>query len=464
MSWAEKELEGTELGDKRRERRLVKIVEDLASSPESSVPLASRDRAALQGMYEFWSNRRIRAEGILSGHIGSTVNRCDGRGVILAIQDTTELDYSRYRNKRGLGYLRGKGTQGALLHSTIAVSWDGKPLGLLHQRMWVREGRGTKEQRRAIGEKESGRWIEGMERSEELLAGSTEVVTVADREADLYELLSRERRRNSEYLIRLRHDRRVKETEEGEWRRLGEVLRGQKRGGYFVLELGRTPRAEARATRMWVTWVSVWLEVPSQHPRREEMKPVRVQVVWAVEAEQWVGEEGVEWILVTSLPVESIEEAQRMLAWYRFRWLIERYHATLKGGCRVEQLQLESFERLERAVACYAIVAWRLMWLTYVVRPLGDPGQDMGAGWVLDEEEWQALSERFGKVIEDAELSGLQQCVRWLAQLGGFLGRKSDGPPGARTIWRGLRRLRDLIRMPGEPCGAALMPTMAASG
>jgi len=109
---------------------------------------------------------------------------------------------------------------------------------------------------------------------------------------------------------------------------------------------------------MWVTWVSVWLEVPSQHPRREEMKPVRVQVVWAVEAEQWVGEEGVEWILVTSLPVESIEEAQRMLAWYRFRWLIERYHAVLKGGCRVEQLQLESFDRIERAVACYAIVAW----------------------------------------------------------------------------------------------------------
>jgi hypothetical protein len=164
------------------------MVEDLASSPESSVPLASRDAAALQGAYDFWSNPRVKAEGILSGHVQSTVDRCDGRKVVLAIQDTTELNYSGHRSKRGLGYLRGEETRGALLHSVLAASADGVPLGILHQKMWARQGRKTKQRRRPIEEKESVRWLESQKRSEELLSEKTRVITVADREADIYEL------------------------------------------------------------------------------------------------------------------------------------------------------------------------------------------------------------------------------------------------------------------------------------
>lgn len=115
-------------------------------------------------------------------------------------------------------------------------------------------------------------------------------------------------------------------------------------------------------------------------------------------------------------------------------------------------MQLESFDRLERAIACYAIVAWRLLWLTYIVRPIDQPNYDIRADWELEEEEWQALCRYKGVPYqgEDCPL-GLQQCIRWIAELGGFLGRKSDGSPGARTIWRGLRRLRDLIWMPTAP-------------
>lgn len=325
MSWASRELEQTQLGDKRRERRLVKMVEDLAGSPESSVPLASRDRAALQGMYDFWSNRRIKASDILSGHIWSSVNRCDTWRTVLSIQDTTELDYSGHRNKRGLGYLRGAHTQGALLHSVIAVSCDGRPLGLLHQRMWARAGRGTKTQRRNISEKESGRWIEGMQRSEALLSPFTQVITVADREADIYELLACERRENSDYLIRIYHDREVKEQPEGEARSLRQVLRSQEVGGYFLLELRRTPRSEVRETLMWVSWASVWLQVPSQHPKGDQLTAVQVQVVWAIEEECAIDQRPVEWILVTSMAIDSFEQAQTMLRWYSYWWLIERY-------------------------------------------------------------------------------------------------------------------------------------------
>jgi len=141
MSWVAEELRDVNLGDVRRNRRLIQIVEDLAGSPESSVPLASRDRAALQGMYDFWSNPRIAASDILAAHVGSAVHRSECNELILAIQDTTELDYSHHFHKRGLGYLRGANIRGLLLHSVLAVNPGGTPLGILHHRLWARQGR-----------------------------------------------------------------------------------------------------------------------------------------------------------------------------------------------------------------------------------------------------------------------------------------------------------------------------------
>ena len=140
--------------------------------------------------------------------------------------------------------------------------------------------------------------------------------------------------------------------------------------------------------------------------------------------------------------------------------LIERYHYTLKSGCRVEALQLETFDRLERAIACYAIVAWRLLWLTYMARPLEPIDQGLEADWVLETEEWQALCQHYHAPPRSPDdPPRLSQCLFWIAQLGGFWGRKSDGEPGARTIWRGLRRLRDLVRQGAPPDAIA-----AASG
>jgi hypothetical protein len=173
---------------------------------------------------------------------------------------------------------------------------------------------------------------------------------------------------------------------------------------------------------------------------------MQVQVLWAIEDECALEDQLVNWMLVTSMPIESFEQAQRLLRWYSCRWLIERYHYTLKSGCRMESLQLETFDRLERAIATYAIVAWRLMWLTYLVRPLANVRFDRDADWDLEPEEWQALCHYYHAPPDWFEDPGLQQCIRWIAQLGGFWGRPSDGEPGARTIWRGLRRLRDLVR------------------
>lgn len=317
MSWVAEELRDVDLGDVRRNRRLIQIVEDLAGSPESSVPLASRDRAALQGIYDFWSNPRIATE----------------------------------------------------------------------------------------------------------------------------------RRPNSDYLIRIHHDRPIKLKPEDTPQSLHKLLQEAPASGYLRLDLQRTPRRAACEVILEVSWMSVWLQPPVTHAQREHLAPVKVQVLRAIELDHDDDRPLVEWTLITTLPIADLAVAQQLLKWYSYRWLIERYHYTLKSGCRVEHLQLETFERLERAIATYVIVAWRLLWLTYLIRPTDEPLWDIEADWVLELVEWQALCEYYHAPVRgEDDPPGFQQCLRWIAQLGGFLGRKSDGDPGARTIWRGLRRLRDLVK------------------
>lgn len=137
----------------------------------------------------------------------------------------------------------------------------------------------------------------------------------------------------------------------------------------------------------------------------------------------------------------DFSEACEYLKWYSYRWLIERYHYCLKSGCQIEELQLENAERIERALATYAIVAWRLLWLTYSARK--NPEQTVEG--ILETHEWQALYCKIHKTNQPPEHApSLSECVRWIAQLGGFLGRKGDGDPGVKTLWRGLQRLHDI--------------------
>lgn len=453
MSWAAAELARADLGDVRRNRRLVAIVEDLAASPESSVPLASRDRAALQGMYDFWANPRIRAEDIFAAHRASTIERIEGYPIVLAIQDTTELDYSHHPKTQGLGYLRGKHTSGMLLHSVLSVSISGVPFGLLDQRLWARTERRSKSKSRLIAQKESGRWLESLKYTEAAVPETTSVITIADREADIYELFNQPRRMWSELLIRVHQDRQVKLTPQGESQSLKQLLKSQASQRYFCLNLKRTPRREAQPVLMSVQWVSVWVQPPVHHANRSQLAPLRLQVVWAVEAMGEIDEPTISWMLVTTLPVANFEQACKYLSWYSYRWMIERYHYVLKSGCRVESLQLERFDRLERAIACYAIVAWRLLWLTDAGR--GSINRD--ATGVLSSTEWQLLHRHYRPDVPlPPRPGGVRQYIWWITQLGGFWGRPSDGEPGARTIWRGLRRLRDLVRQTVLPEAIAL--------
>ena len=184
------------------------------------------------------------------------------------------------------------------------------------------------------------------------------------------------------------------------------------------------------------------LAVPSTHPRRREKTPLPLQGVLAEEAAPPEGQPPVRWLLLTTLPLPDAAAAAQVVRWYAARWLIERYHYALKSGCRIEDLQLESAARLQRALATYSIVAWRLLWLTYEARHQPETPCD----GVLSPEEWQVLYRRYHPGAPcPAAAPGLRQAVQWIARLGGFLARRHDGEPGIKSIWRGLCRLDDLV-------------------
>jgi hypothetical protein len=457
MSWAEEELKYADLGDSRRNRRLVTIVEDLCEHPNATVPQAVRDNAALQGIYEFWANRRIKAEDILAAHSRQTCERIKNEPQILLIQDTTELDYSKY-HKQGMGGLSGDKRKGLKVHSTLCVNLQGVPQGILGQKVWASEkirctqdSASYKEKKKAVKERESQRWLDSLEHSQKQLPENVTGITVADREADIFRLLAQHHNTQSDYIIRATKNRRYQEgyiDENGQKRSVWDFIHQQPIQQVIDLDLQRTPRRKKpRHIQLSLRYSSIELRVPTESGLPEnERQPLTIQVLLAAEIEPPPQEKPVVWMLLTSLPLDNETQAQQCLELYSYRWLIERYHYTLKSGCQIEKLQLDNSERIIKALATYSIVAWRLLWLTYEARK--NPQQS--ATKVLTEAEWQALYclTHKKKLTSIAQLPkqppSLRECVRWIAQLGGFLGRKSDGEPGVKTLWRGLQRLEDI--------------------
>lgn len=447
-NWAAAELQYADLGDVRRNKRLIRLVSDLAAQPNASVTQASGDWAATQAAYDFWSSPHVKPEAIRLAHQKSTIERIKQQTVVIAIQDTTEVNFTHHTSKKGMGYLDNASSRGLKVHSVFCSSANGVPLGILHQQVWARDPAelGKKHQRhnKPIQDKESQRWLTALDATQSLLAEETVVVTVADREADIYELFVLPRRPNSEFLIRANHNRCVKaKTEDQPLERLQQAIGQIPAWGQLTLELRRHPEREPRVATLTLRATTLELQPPATHRERQQLPPVSVQVIWAQEENPPPGVEPVSWLLLTTLAVTCFEDVVQCLRWYSYRWLIERYHYVLKSGCRLEQLQLETADRIHRALATYTIVAWRLLWITYLARYHPDTPADT----VLQTHQWQALYCTIHQTPNPPDLPpNLRTCVRWIAQLGGFLARKQDGEPGVKTIWQGLRRLHDITQ------------------
>lgn len=442
MSWVEQELPSVHLGDARLNRRLVALVEALADHPTASVPMALPDWAAVKAAYRFWDNPRVEAAAIRQAHQRSTRARALTAGWVLLVQDTTDLDFTTHPAMAGRGMLYHPDGRGLFVHSTLGVSLDGLPLGLVAQQTWARDpatrGLGKQRNARPTPEKDSQKWLTALAASHQGLPGAVTTITVADREADCYDLWVAPRRPNAHLLIRAKHDR----TLVGASAHLWAHLQTHPVADTQVVTLPRrhtgATTVPARPATLQLRYASVTLGVP----QLKTGAPVPVQAVLVEEIAGQNGEEPLQWLLLTTLPIPSPEVAWLLVEWYTYRWLIERYHAVLKSGCGVEEVQLATTERLERALATYSIVAWRLLTLRYLV----DQAPEMECEGVLTPAEWQAA---YVTAHPTAPLPTrpptLREALWCLGRLGGFLGRTGDGMPGITALWRGWARLQDIL-------------------
>lgn len=425
---------------------ILLIVENLAAQPDASVPQASGDWATTKATYRFWDNAQVQPEDIIAAHEQRTSARLKQHSVILAIQDTTGLSFNHHPSKtveQGFGPISShQYSLGLKVHSVLAASSDGVPLGVLEQQTWAREPKKKKRKanrrrNRPLTHKESRRWLAGLVNTELSVPNGCRVVSVADAEADIYELFALQRAENSELLIRAAQNRCVEHPS----RYLQEAIAQCAPAGQTNVEVRAKEGQGERTAELTIRFGQFNLLPPSNRPKSAPLQPVKITVIWAHEHHPPEGCTSISWLLLTTLSVTTLEDALCCVRWYSYRWLIERFHFVLKSGCHLEQLQLESASRIMRALATYTIVAWRLLWLTYEARV--NPQQSCEIA--LEGYEWQALFCHTHQCTQPPSTPpSLHQAIRWIAQLGGFLGRKGDGEPGVKTIWRGLRRLHDI--------------------
>lgn len=445
--WACEEFAGAKLGDERLRSRLITLARDFYARPQAQIPQACGTRAKTKAAYRFFDHQACTMKAILAPHIDATAARASTESVVLAVQDTTSLNYNAQPAIENLGPIgtRADAWLGLMVHDTMAFSPAGVPLGLVDVQCWARDGNsfGKSVQRKTlpIEDKESYKWLRSVHAAAQLQARlpDTMVLSVGDREADIFELFDYARglAHAPKLLIRAEQNRRV--IAEQRW--LWERVNAQALAGTQQLQLPRRHNRPARVATLAIRFACVELKPPK---RKATLKPIRLWAVLGSEIDTPEQASAVEWMLLTTVEVRDFAQATEKLAWYSQRWGIEVYHRTLKSGCRIEQRQLGHADRIEACLAIDMVVAWRILHLT----KLGREHPDVPCTLYFSEAEWKALLtfvNRDPRVPENPP--SLREATRLVAGLGGFLGRNGDGEPGTQTLWLGLQRLDDITAM-----------------
>lgn len=444
--WAAAEFADVELNDDRLNRRCRELAIALGQQPNAPINQACEDWADTKAAYRFFGNtKKVTPAGISLPHHQRTVERMSHHELVLALQDTTFFNYTHHPQTEGLGEIGNKKQEqrGFGMHSTLAVTPTGVPLGVLMQQFFTRsigEPSHTPRELRQlpIEEKESYKWIEAFEQTLALTPAEVEVVSVCDREADIYEMFVLAEEKRAGLVIRASADRVLAEKEV---RKLWSKVERQPVAGHLTLQISKNQQREARQATVSVRFTQVKLK-PPWRPNKKKLPVVTLTAILVREDHPPADiDDPIEWLLLTNTSVESFDDAVRVVGWYGCRWQIEVYHKIIKSGCTVEDCRLEKADRLQNYIALMSVVAWRLHWITYLNRT--DP--DLPCTVILTATEWQALYMRIHRTTSlPSAPPTVRQTVRWIAQLGGFLGRKRDGEPGITVIWRGWQRLQDM--------------------
>jgi hypothetical protein len=437
----------SKFGDLRLSKRLVKLLEQLSGNPEARISAACKDSYQAKAAYRFLANDEVTDEAITEVTRDVTIANINASKppVILIPQDTTSINYSNLKETTGLGNIGSSKTAfGIEAHSAIAISEAGEVFGLLAQKLWTRppEDFGKSDASRAkmpIEEKESYKWLETLESIGASFPEGTQVVHVCDREGDIYELFNKAEKEGHQYLCRRFHNRVI--MEENGSKRLDDFVDALPEAGRISVHVPRDSHTNRKARNAEVTIKFGRCEIKKSDKltgNKDLPKTIGVYVVSAVEINPPDGQEKIFWQLVTNVPTESFEDAVSRIAWYTQRWKIETFHRTLKSGCKVEELQSDSSDKLKKLIAVYSIIALEIMQLTYIARTHPDESCEI----CLTEDEWKILYRAANKTRKMPDKPPtIYEAVIMIAKLGGFLARKSDGFPGVTVIWRGLTSL-----------------------
>lgn len=468
--WVEQEMKTVDLHDKRLNDRLREVLSQFAGRPTASIPAACGGYAETTAAYRLFDNERATFEAVLAPHREATRRRIEQQPIVVLAQDTTEVDVTRPEQiVEGAGPLDGGSRRGLLLHEVHAFTPDGTPLGTLHAFPWCREDEAprtaemTRAQRAAtpLEDKESQRWIDGLRHCQEEArrCPRTQFICVADSEADIYELLVQGMSgpENCHWIVRACQNRALEgengaipddpETAASHLRE--QVLtqpvlytetvsvRGRK-AKIGCEQRGRRQSRESRRAEVEIRAAQVTLRAPWRPGQK--LPAVTVNAVLVREINPPANEPPVEWLLLTSLPIDTPDAVREVVLYYRVRWMVEVFFRTLKSGCRVEERRFEHIDRLLPCLAVYLIVAWRTL---YTCR-MGRTCPELSCEAVFETVEWKALYHFSTRKPPPREVPKLAEMVRLVAQLGGYINRARPDPPGPQTVWIGLQRLHDI--------------------
>jgi Transposase Tn5 dimerisation domain/Transposase DNA-binding len=454
LNGLEKEIQNANFGDARLAKRFADLLNGFMSSPNKSIPGTFKSWKETLAAYRFFNHENVTETEILKSHQESTLERIKREKVVLIPQDTTEIDFTGRKPIQGMGYLSQEKSQGFFLHPSLAITPERSCLGVVDMQSWIRKELGTKKlsRKKPIEEKESYYWLKSYESANAIAqkADGSTIVSIADREGDIYELLEKmpSETNKAYWLVRCHYNRMILDKEEKALeQRLREKVRAEPPVGEITFEMTAGPRyrqdkkkrrhQEARTVRQAVRICRVTIQVPEA--KRKTSKSTTLNVVHCCEINPPSEEDKIEWFLLTSYPVEDTKTAIEVVNWYLCRWMIEIFFKVLKSGCTIEELQFETLKATKNCIALYLIVAWRILYLTM----LGRQCPDMNCDLVFEASEWQAVYMIIHKKPPPSEAPALNEMIIMIAKLGGFLGRKSDGYPGPQVMWIGIQRMKD---------------------
>lgn len=467
--WIDHEVDERVFQDTRLGRRLQALLGQLARAPGQSIALVCQDWANTKAAYRFLSNEHVSEADILAGHFAATRERIAAArtGPVLMLHDTTEFSWQRdsaqaigvlgmtNSGRDGQGRVRHHTICGILMHSSLAVTTEGLPLGLAAIKFWTRaKFKGTRALKRRVNptrvpieQKESICWLQNVRQASALFEQPEQCVHIGDRGSDIYELFCEAHDAGAHFLFRTCADRLAGDGTQT----VATYMQRARCRGLHRLEV-RNSQGRCRQVVLELKYCRVRLLAP--RAKQSRYPPLTLTVLQAAERDPPADVEPIDWKLITDLPVTSRAQAIEKLDWYAQRWKIETFHKILKSGCQVEDSRLRTAQRLTNLIAIFCILGWRIFWLTMINRTA--PEAPAKLAFTQTEIELLDRLRPAPRSTANPHRPSLSGRLIQLARLGGYLARRSDPPPGNTVVWRGMARLTDIelgFMLRGQTCG-----------